>query len=82
MFDLGLISAGEEYEILIAQDGIAEETSHRLITEDKQLLLHQRRELLLHQGYLRWLPAQCVQRMLEANAAHSKERRFQSPLGT
>lgn len=54
MFDLGLISAGEEYEILIAQDGIAEETSHRLITEDKQLLLHQRRELLPHQGYLRW----------------------------
>jgi putative restriction endonuclease len=54
MCDRGLISVGEEYEILIAKDSIADETSHRLITEDKHLLLPKRRELFPHQGYLRW----------------------------
>lgn len=54
MFDRGLVSVGEGYEILIAKDSIADETSHRLITEDQRLLLPKRRELFPHQGYLQW----------------------------
>lgn len=54
MFDRGLISVGEQYEILIAKDSIADETSQRLITGDKRLLLPNRRELFPHHGYLKW----------------------------
>ncbi len=53
MFDRGLVSAGDNYEILIAGAGVPESIL-RLLPSNRRLILPERREAKPHQGFLRF----------------------------
>ncbi len=54
MFDRGLLSATDNYSILVAKGSVADEISGRLLTEDRKLILPRSLSAIPHPSYLKW----------------------------
>lgn len=54
MFDRGLISVDEDYQIILARDGIAGDVAKRLIRPDHRLILPDEPAARPHQTYFDW----------------------------
>jgi putative restriction endonuclease len=59
MFDRGLLSVGEQADILMAKGSIAPEVAGRLLTPDQKLLLPDDAALRPHPAYLQWHRENC-----------------------
>ena len=59
MFDRGLISVDENYDLLIAQDSVAAEVADRLLVKDRKLILPANGTLAPHKSYLNWHRQYC-----------------------
>jgi putative restriction endonuclease len=54
MFDRGLLSVGEDYSILVAQEVVGNDTATRLVTPDRRLILPSDPANRPHPAYLAW----------------------------
>lgn len=61
MFDRGLISVDENYDLLIAKNSVAAEVADRLLVEDRKLIMPANADLAPHQTYLHWHRHNCYQ---------------------
>lgn len=59
MFDRGLISIDENYDLLIAKDSVAAEVADRLLVPDRKFIMPVNPALAPHQAYLQWHRQNC-----------------------
>lgn len=59
MFDRGLVSVDDNYDLLIAKNSVAAEVADRLLVADRKLIVPANAALAPHQAYLHWHRQNC-----------------------